>query len=393
MDSTNSLKTWVRNHSPLKSRNKPLPVLPANKSPAGSPAKLMSRNTPPTRKATNMIRSLLKHKPHRNDDPTSLTSCMPSSVKHQYSRSQISRETDFHPIPRKSADYNRRGQSIDLTRLSEKVTSLEVQLREAREELDMVVGGDRVSRHVSRANSPEFESRSPSMDGWYQGLVENLLAQRDNSLRSRNTSLRGLTCRKSLDLPRTDGLSRAREEEELRADYDNAHDLSPGQHKRKRSELHEASWEQFQNHIAETRGVKEGKRSKRLHDQPQEHHDSAQMRRPAEARQKKDLTKQLPDTPHESITLVVDYTAPTRRSSLKVEAEKVHDPAQWTSHRYYVQKPSYYPPTPSEGKQSMVDEEEDTLVTSPPSPTKCHVTSPAKLHTVNEEFEWDEEIF
>lgn len=198
--------------SPFRNKNKPLPSLPTDQSPARSPIAEVSANivhpapsaSPTKNKGSNKFLSKLlgsSRNKHASTAPTttSITSdatspqrvtisattttrspSSPADGKAKASRSPIRKHSYFGSLNKKKTG--------DVRSLSRKVSNLEAELQKARRELDAIAGAqkepyaehnDKEKEKASLEYDRRIEEKALSMSqrGRFDGLVENLLGQ------------------------------------------------------------------------------------------------------------------------------------------------------------------------------------------------------------------------
>lgn len=211
------LKSWVRTHSPFRNRDKPLPPVPAVDSPIRQAGGLISGNTSPpktNRKASAKkgtttggkgLLSLLKPKTsqHFAQAPTSPSPVVDGTTRERGhtirtpTRARSTRSLFRSAKSRTPNAQSAKARTPDLRSLSHKVSNLEAQLREARRELDHVLGPNDIEdvppvpplpaqvrpiaqpRTASDKLNDAIVQRTEALSqrGRFDGLVENLLVQ------------------------------------------------------------------------------------------------------------------------------------------------------------------------------------------------------------------------
>ncbi|KAB8342908.1 hypothetical protein FH972_022505 [Carpinus fangiana] len=394
MERGSPIKSWMQKHSPIKSRNKPLPVPPrqAEPSPTRKPIAQISGNARPDHISKN-------DKPRRR-----LGSLFRSTDK--LSAAQPPHSTKTH-------HYTQSAPTNDLRGLSAKVSSLEEQLKEAREQLDSFASSSRRSRHDTRPPSRGRQSRHSSAgqtedtarpripqqeNSRFDGIVENLLfhqqqqqqQQQQPSRFPRRSEGTGGSIHRRASADMGDAFAHYRRTldayEEARNECSNTcasdgdeDDGSPGSLKRKRSQVRASSWQAVQEYAAREALSRQWDR----HSAPRDTTQSSTARRVASdgerppQRLKQYHEKSLPKSPPKS-------PSPTPR--------KRGDPPPGARHRRSSSKTKNELP-PEEAK----DGDQGTAAVNnrprPLSPSKRYATSPLKLLPVAEEFEWDDEVF
>lgn len=451
MEHESPIKAWVRKHSPLKSRfatNKPLPPAPIEDSPAKRPIARPAAAAETVARGPSRFLSFLKRDPYPElQQIASVEESKTPKRKRGTFASLTSRDGAQRSPIRKSL---RRQPSVDLNKLSKKVSSLEAQLKEARQELDSVVGTIRpdCSTNSEKINQAIEAKQQMLVDSdRYDGLVETLLNQGSPSYKQHSLN-------SSADLPRAYAEYLAIEDA-MEADGSFV-GITPRHTKRKRQadSDHEGQ--------AEALGRSVGGRSHRqthylLSDIPQdaerppprrksEHitelppppplvgavgsdsdHEptTPTSRRPVQIKSS-DLTRKRPHLPPPRLDSLSRTLKPSLRQPHK-SAPPQHDPATSRSAVVYEESDQEYtssgsssPYTPPNMQKENIDPASSSpfhesptprsAITSPQeaasrtpaaspqpvalTPLKRHVRIPAKLSTVDEEFEWnDEEIF
>lgn len=418
-ESVSPLKTWIKRHSPIKSRNKPLPNAPLE---SGSPTKqrttrvpgrAVSGNASPT-KASAADRS--EHKPAKRKI-SALWKSAPSEEAQQSPSKH--RRTVSSPVKH----HERHDPSDSKESLSDKVSVLEAQLRAAKSELAGASNtikhaspfkshrsSSRQSRHVSHGDidyQVDARQRALQQGFHYDGVVESLL-EPDYVSATRRAAEYSERGRES---PTKRSASAMGYYDKAMSDYKTMEDqyLDEGEQgdalemARRRSTLRAAEWKRMQEHMAKEKRHRAG--SKRSHDEV----PAAGGERPAR-RQKYDKAmlrdKALPDIPKQDRpkkTIQGDAARSDRPKAASSQPESKAHTIQ------YVQVRSKTPeqrPAPEEEDVEPLDlgEAEDGNVEvfcddddedyAPPSPHRRPLISPSRLHTVDEEFEWnDDEIF
>lgn len=227
MEPPSPIKSWIHKHSPLKSRNKPLPPPPSDSSPARKPVEPVSGNTSPSKpKTTNRFLSLLKSK------ATQPSSLLPPT--------NLSQRTPIH----KKTFRSGRGRAPDLNTVSKKISDLEAQLKEAQRELTVIASQQQSTDVESTALDRQITQRQENLSqgGRFDGLVENLLGQVSPSQRpvTRRGHAEAATPNAFLDYQ---AIEEAYEPAAPEAESPHSRQL-----KRKRSE---PSWQEMQERIAE----------------------------------------------------------------------------------------------------------------------------------------------
>ena len=498
------LKAWVRKHSPIKSRhnsNKPLPPPPPqdqNGSPKRIPISTISGNVNngpvgAQQKTKKRISSLLKHK-------SSASAALPASFQSRpitpaaqpvTGRSQSAagfhehaRKSSRPPLQRSLSQESRTPQSSvqrrssrtqahspTLRTLTDRVSSLESQLRAARAEIASVSQGSSTNPSSPRRALPiegellnrEAEERCARLQGkgHYAGLVESLL-EPTYAAASASAS------RRSMSVDRESALAAYREAE-WAYDEDNE-EKQYTRHRvesnhfgearvlaRRRSEIRAASWKQVQEHMAAVQNehhhsiASSSKKRSRSHEIPRSQLvvDETIKGQPPARRQKHSHEGGLPgrtsnererDRNSNQRQFQSDdgarATAPPRQPYYTGEQAKAHEdqlqsPSPKSGHKRRpsegaIPKPQFTVKAVSDVERTRTtqeskvgnahgkegDEKDDMMIDlddagdgagnlpgegtqeGPPSPHRRHVPSPSRLHTVDEEFEWnDEEIF
>lgn len=267
MEAESPIKHWIHKYSPVKRRDNPLPAPPSSK-PSSERA---SRALQPTSANTSSHKSA-NHPKSRLRSIFSKDQLNVSEPPSPPRRTQHSQPSP-HGI-RKS--LGRRHDSRDLRRLSQKVSSLESQLKEARNEIKSISThtSRNTSRQPSRPTSVEREQMldaeklrrqlSTVQEDRYDGLAEHLLSQ---SYRDRQGAYQTLACKSTSDLGRAE-----QEQADLEADEE-SYDLQDNiyrslRHRRdpsresqadkadeaaRRSKLRQRSWDQIQTTLSSER--------------------------------------------------------------------------------------------------------------------------------------------
>lgn len=405
------IKNWMQRHSPIKSRNKPLPVPPPEDTHNSKrkPISQVSGNARPSsadqqEKPKRRLSSLFKSTTEKTASAATTTSATPlpglhSSRGHHYTSSapgqQLRREL---PSP-------------NLRNLSAKVNCLEEQLREAREQLDSYASTSRRSRHEerppARGKGPRTKPTQPVLgDDQYSnlylqnnlrfdGIVESLLLQqqqqehRQRHARSGADKARSIQRRRSADMgdafahyrQTLDAYEEARDQCATAYASDGeaeAEENSPGQLKRKRSQIRASSWQAVQDYAARETLSRQWDRHAGARpaagQEQQSRRAASDSERPTQ-RLKQQHDKSLPKSPPKS-------PSPTprkaggghRRSGSKTKNE--------------------LPPQDGAGEDGQQRTTAgEPRVARPISPSKRYASSPLKLLPVAEEFEWDDEVF
>lgn len=400
------IKAWVRRHSPLKSRNKPLPLAPpsAQPSPSRKPSRAVSGYNNNNNNASHSNVVLTKSvKPKRKLSGTLKQAVSVDHFALQEHDGNI-RSTSAAEIHNPYDIYVKDTISPpNIHKLSERVSSLESQLNEARQELK-VFRGVRPSRRRSRSHEiiqGVRERPSQELTGRFDGLAENLLAQRDVSFGS-------YTSRHSADYAKAFAQYAAAEEARMR--LVNREDLTDEtRKKRELSKLREASWQQIQDHVSSQGRLQDGTRSgsKRAYSEgyasrPGDVPDSG---RPVN-RRKTHHEKELPKPPVDEDktkgvprlvrgpgavpvkTLQECRSAAPSRAVTESSTSKHKRRSSIDLTKLQDSRGTKEQVVECEGKDGA---EKDTNSTR--SPQRRLVPSPSRLQPVSEEFEWDEDIF
>lgn len=419
MENASPIKSFLRKHSPIKSRNKPLPAAPRSRdgSPTRSPLKRSDGNARPTSsqgpdKPKKRLTALFRSGEKASDVPHS-----GHAAHHHYSRS-----VPVVRSPQKMSDEQRHEQQTasppSLRRLSQKVSSLEEQLREAQHQLNAYAKHPQASEIRVRNRNFSSRDRVSSAQGYYDdvggrsklgrerssghldGVVENLLQgpratptpnySRPSQRRPNPASGRSMTRRASADVELAYERFLQRQEEDeaaqhrfqqeadehdgfyLRGEQPGGEDPlkdedSPGRQKRKRSELRESSWKAIQEYqstakLSPSKGSHSGSAKGRVYKEPRRGVSETEER-PAQ-RAKHGHDKALPPSPK------TGSPSPSRHRRSASQTENK---------------------LPEQGKSAVPCTIDATG--GPPSPSRRYATSPTKLLTVQEEFEWDDEVF
>lgn len=336
----------------------------------------------------------------------------------------------------------RRQPSVDLNQLSRKVSSLEAQLKEARQELNTVVGSVRTDSSMNSEktnNAILAKHQSLAAGDRYNGLVESLLGQQSPSYKQHTLS-------SSADLPRAYAEYLA-VEEAFEAE-DGFIDATPRQYKRKRqmdedyaqsggSRLDSPDYQSGLSQLSERPPTRrKSEHSKEMPPAPlfEKAPDSESDDEPATPTSRRpdriktgDLTKKRPHLPPPRLESLPTTSKPPLQqphkpavSELIVDASRAGGVVYEVSDREYtssgtsspftppaMQKenidpmsssPFHESPTPRSTEQTASEVVSKEVAANPQpvalTPLKRHVRVPAKLSTVDEEFEWnDEETF
>lgn len=369
MGAESGLKAWVQKHSPVKSRNKPLPPPPPPEadSPIRKPMREVSGNEA-SGKTPSRLRAFLNKK---------LPSQPPSPAKHEYTKPTVPAET-LHRSPIRRSLRNRSHKGPDVAHLTTKVTVLEAQLQAARRELEKAAGkrsnqGHRsVSDEINRAI--EEKQRSLGRGDRYNGVVESLLGKRSYSKRSFSEP-------PQLDWAYADYLAAEDAYEPTVAAIETP-----------------TSWRQDRSVPRDIVFAAELSRSKRgRYEQTAER---SSMDRPAR-RQKVLHDENRADDSHQIKVVGPEFTL-TRSSSeserprlqrQRASIEDAHRRDDLTTRQVTgIESPNM---TSSANYEiEPISEEEEPAGAEQMVARKLRCVSPSKLQTVDEEFEWnDEEIF
>lgn len=426
MDSGSPIKSWIRRHSPIKSRSKPLPAAPNNHVNNGSPSRaqprqpgrVISANASPTRPRSTDPGSTHKVTKRKISSLWKAPQQTPTDAlksKHRRVVSSPVNYTDERPSSSNSVES-----------LSERVTTLEAQLRAAKADLAQ-------ASHVIKAASPfkarpsgvrraqsyestgdidrhvEERQRSLQRGNYYDGVVESLL-QQDYAAASRKSlsySTRGSPERRSA--------SATGYYEKAMSDYKNLEDdyVEDGESRhaleiaRRRSELRALEWRRMQDHMTSQGKSRVG--SKRSQEDASVPRDERPARRQKhESNVARD--KALPEIPQRSTRAVSE-----RNERGLEESQSKHHRAVSSAHtiQYVSLRRADAPESPSKSAQRSKpsqpdigdadnmnvtvysgDDDDEAEEYAPPSPYRRHIPSPSRLPPVSEEFEWnDDEIF
>lgn len=462
MDHESPIKAWVRKHSPLKTRfatNKPLPPPPP---PEESPTK--QRNDvrhPPAApidtvtKGPSKFLSFLKKSTHpEHTQPVVPDEEVTPPRRKRGAFASLTSRDGLHRSPiRKSL---RKQPSVDLNKLSQKVSTLEAQLREARQELDTVVGSvrqqDSGSTNSEKINKAVLaKQQSLTAGDRYDGLVESLLGQKSPSYKQHSLN-------SSTDLPRAYAeylaVENALEAEEGRDSVAS----SPRHNKRKRpsavpslgasSPTNQSPESPPPQHLERPPTRRKSDHHKDLPPPPPSgfsaiHNTPPTTAPPPRLPRPSDVIRKQPHLPPPRADSLPRPQQPVERQPRKAPsfpssaarqqatrtapapAGVLYSPLAEPEHDEYTSSGSSSPLTPP----GMLQENMDPAASSSPfresptpavpaaaaaaavkmppaqkqqqqpksgtlTPLKRHVRAPAKLSTVDEEFEWnDEEIF
>lgn len=451
MEGESPLKQFIHRYSPVKRRDKPLPEPPVAQTLADTRARILrstSGNASPSKPVAadkqdtkSRLRAIFNKRPQNK-------ALSPTSSRR---RSQGAPKSP-HGI-RKS--FRTRGGSQDLRRLNKKVSELEAQLRATKEELKNKSTHTSRPTSVEREQILDAEKVRQQLasvrekDSRYSGLAEHLLSQ---SYRDRNGVHRTLACKSTDDLGRA-----VREQAELEADSSEdesppsqptirthhsnksqpmlslAVDEEFEEHKQRRSSLRRKSWNHIQTQLeSERESVK--RRQDASHqvdtaDQPR----SKRVRRassydthtialdkelppiqespasstfakfefpgqPPEQRSKPVSTarmhrsrKSLPNPPTE--TLIVPKLSPPTEELPKQPRKSNHRRRQSIIISQDDVEEALSPVRPqTRGKQDLGSSANWTTH-APMSPGRGCGGSPSRLERVEEEYEWDEDVF
>lgn len=426
MESESPIKAWVKRHSPLKNRNKPLPPRPiaqesSSPSKPRAPGLPISGNASPTKTngttvkpAKRKISSLLKHK-SADEGPDS-----GALERHNQSQATLVLQQDR---PRSSQSGKE-----PVEELSDRVSALEAQLRTARAELANATTSTASgtskrnapwrlrSGHPRRASSfdsqaaknQEIQERQQRVlqGNMFEGVVESLLAPDYKSASKTAASYSTRATRGSRRSISGSG------HEQAMADYRNLESAHMGESEdetrrltRLRSELRAAEWMRIQEHMAkEQEQYKTGSKrsSSDSHQGPEER--PARRLKHSEADLK---AKALPSVPrsrraaseNDSTTLrTVDSTdtvpimqraRPQRVNYSHTRPKTPDEPRRRRSLQIEPSKPA----TNFQGENVTVfaaDEEDEQ---DRNNVLRRSAASPSRLGTVSEEYEWDEDVF
>lgn len=435
----------MQRFSPSKSRDKPLP-LPrrlSNGQEQSQPLTDVSNNRSPTKLANSGLRALLRYgqtaaqKTSRYSTLNRRRSMVPSLGIHNSPR----------PPMRKS--YERSLEDVHLEVLSEQVSDLEAQLQKARREIHDVSRQKSyptpIFKHNLQVDPAERNKRRHSSSH----------SQQHGSL-TKDTSQHGYYTRhstaKTLTYKSTDDVSREPHEDEIldrkQMIDDGQTTLSPGSLKRKRSELRQASWDKMQRHLQEqnasARVLRYGRQTKRncpptgnivqssqrdvtllnmnynqASDEPSNTFQISMIRTAHSLSHKKMLAnKTLPEPPHETASAeplepsiatesgewVVFPLPPQqrRRHSLAIQSTSNGIPLQKrSSHRrrssLIIARDDINDLIDEHERMTRIQTPEKTQhfrnKSLPPSPSRRGCPSPIRLDSVEEEFEWPEDVF